>query len=130
MADDLERQEGGGQCRDGAGEMLEVLEETLRLHPLPVVIDEDRQGAAGRDVQLASRRHKTGDQTDHVGAENEESDRADHGKVFFPALADDVREDTLDNLVNGLEEALPAGGGGRELPGGEAEQGEGEGGAE
>jgi len=122
MADDLDRQEEGGQRRDGAGEMFEIPQGALRLHALPVIIDEDGQGAASGDVQLAGRRHKPGDQADHVGTENEEADRADHGQVLLPALADDVREEALECLEDRLEEALPAGRDEGELPGRQAEQ--------
>ncbi len=46
--------------------MLEILEQTLGLDPLPVVVEKDNKSATYGHVELARRGHKPGNKAEEV----------------------------------------------------------------
>ena len=122
MADDFDGNEEWCEKRGGTGEMLEIFKQSLGFDPLPVVVNEDREGAAHGHVELAGRGHEPGNKPEKVAEEDKKPDGADHGQVFSSLFSDDIDQEVLEELDDELEEALAFGGDDAEFAGGQAEE--------
>jgi hypothetical protein len=122
MADNLNREKKRSQGRNRAGEMLEVLEDSLSSYSLPVIVNKNRDGTARCHVELACGRHKAWDEAEQVRREDKKADGPDHREIFSAFLADDVHKKILKRFDCELEDALQLRRDARKPSGRESEQ--------